>query len=114
MTEPYVKRYTIEGFEDFRGDFDTGIYLCKPIVDCIDGSNIESVIEDFCIDASLDDEPRSDGYLQRKPILDCFYKVRKKKVTPNFRYFRAVVEVYVAGHHAHEHTVYEIVEREGF
>ena len=109
-----AKQYTIEGFEDFRGEFDTGIYICKPIVDCIDGSRIENVIEDFCIDASIDDEPESDGYLAQKPVMDCFYRVRKKKVTPNFRYFRAVVEVYPYGHPLHESEVYRILEHEGF
>lgn len=108
MTE--VKRFVLEGFEDFRGDFDRGIYLCKPVVDSIDGSSVENVVEDFCIDASLEDEWTGDGYLDKRAVLSCFYKVRKKKRTPNFNYFRAVVDVYLND----ENTIYEIIEREGF
>lgn len=103
---------TIEGFEDFRGDFDTGIYLCKPIVDMFDGSTIESVIEDYCIELSCEGQTESDGYLDHKAVMDCFYKVRKKKQTPNFKYFRAVVEVYLYSDDRKE--LYAILEREGF
>jgi hypothetical protein len=105
-----VKRYTLEGFEDFRGEYDTGIYLCKPVVDCIDGSTIANVVEDFCIDASVGDEWEGDGYLNKRGVLNCFYKVRKKKRTPNFRYFRAVVDVYLDD----DHKTYDIIEKEGF
>lgn len=105
-----TKRYVLEGFEDFRGEYDTGIYLCKPVVDSIDGSTIANLVEDFCIDASLDDEWSGDGYLDKRAILNCFYRVRKKKQTPNFRYFRAVVDVYLND----ENVVYTIIEKEGF
>jgi hypothetical protein len=104
------KRYVLEGFEDFRGDFDTGIYLVKPVIACIDASRIENVVEDFCIDASIgldweDDEPQD----VRKRIQNCFYRVRKKD-TRDLKYFRAVVEVYSDD----ENEVYRIIEKQGW
>lgn len=107
-----VKRYVLEGFEDFRGDFDTGIYLVKPVVAMADSSTIENVVEDFCIDASLGDEWTNDEDLDRRAIQSCFYKVRQKKQTPNFKYFRAVVEVPPYDENAQD--VYTIIEAEGF
>lgn len=112
MSDPV--RITLEGFEDFRGDFDTGIYLVKPQIRIVDGSSIENVIEDYCIDASLSDIDDSwdEDEEVTKRIRDCFYKVRKKKVTPNFKYFRAVVEVYPYSDDMKE--IYTIIESEGF
>lgn len=104
-----IKRITIEGFEDLRGDYDTGIYICKPIVEGIDASTIENVIEDFCIDLSLGNTPTDDDYLDRRFVLNNFYRIRQKN-TRDMKYFRAVVEVLIGD----ENEVYRIIEREGF
>lgn len=114
-TDDLIKSVTIEGFEDFRGEFDTGIYVCKPVVYCVDASRIENVIEDYCIDVVLgDDRENDDQQLSDKRVMKCFYQIRKKKRTPSFRYFRAVVEIYLDGHPLSEREVYRIVEQEGF
>lgn len=99
----------IEGFEDFRGDFGTGVIVAKPVMYVVDDSTIENVIEDFCIDICLGNEPASDLVIDRRGVLNTLYRLRKAKRTPTYRYFRAVVKVFIGD----ENRVYEIVESEG-
>lgn len=105
-----IKRIELEGFEDFRGDFDTGIYMVKPVIQLVDGGTIENFVEDFCINVSLGIEPEDDDFLDRKAVQNCLYRVRKAKQTPNFKYWRCVVDIFIDD----ENNVYEIIEQEGF
>lgn len=96
----------IEGFEDFRGEFGTGIIVAKPAMYVVDDSRIENVIEDFCIDVSLGSMPRDDPMMNQKAVLNTLYRLRKAKRTPTYRYFRVVVQVFIGD----EQRVYEIIE----
>lgn len=86
------KIITIEGYVDERGDFDMGIFMCKPVLEMTDGNSVEAFIEDYCIDVHLGDEGEDDDFLDKTAIMKVFYKIRKKD-TINRSYWKCVVEV---------------------
>lgn len=87
-------KITLEGFVDYRGEYDMGVYIVKPVVSAWDAYNLDTVIEDYCIDASLGQEPEDeDDPDVRRQIQNCFYRARKKS-TEMIRYWKVTVEVY--------------------
>lgn len=100
----------IEGFEDYRGDYDSAVFIVKPVMLLYEAHNIIHAIEDMCINISLGDELQDDEYLDRKILLNTLYRLRKLKTTKTFKYFMAKVIISWSG----EDFIYEIIERDGF
>lgn len=104
----------IEGYEDTTGvpdDFGSTIIMAKPIIN-IGENSAESMIEDYCIDVSLGDEPETDEDVERKPLMDSFYKVRKKN-TRNRRYWKVVVDIFIPDQNEDVTEVYRVIESVG-
>jgi len=103
-----MTRVILEGFADYRGENDVGVYIVKPVVQAHDALAIEHVIEEYCIDASLGDEPDDEEDRDiRRTIQRCFYRARKHS-TDSIRYWKCTVEIYP--YDDNDPTVYDILE----